>query len=70
MKIYLDGMLVKSQKIRSHIVNMKKALDVLRKFQLKLNPKKYAFGVKSGKFLEYMVIEKRIEVNPEKVKAI
>ncbi|KAF5458847.1 hypothetical protein F2P56_022847, partial [Juglans regia] len=34
---------------------------------MKLNLVKYAFGVESGKFLGFMVSERGIEVNPEKV---
>ena len=37
---------------------------------MKLNPNKCAFGVTAGKFLGYMVSQRGIEVNPEKVRAI
>ena len=37
---------------------------------MKLNPSKCAFGVTTGKFLEFMVSQRGIEVNPEKVRAI
>jgi hypothetical protein len=37
---------------------------------MKLNPTKCAFGVSSGKFLGFMVSQRGIEVNPEKVKAV
>ena len=37
---------------------------------MKLNPSKCAFGVASGKFLGFMVSEKGIEANLEKVRAI
>ncbi|KAL0286766.1 UNVERIFIED_CONTAM: hypothetical protein Sradi_7140000 [Sesamum radiatum] len=36
---------------------------------MKLNPMKCMFGVRGGKCLGYMVIEKGIEANPEKIKA-
>ncbi|CAA0839166.1 Unknown protein, partial [Striga hermonthica] len=42
----------------------------LRRYKMKLNPAKCKFGVKSGKFLGYMVTERGIEVNPEKVRAV
>jgi hypothetical protein len=35
-----------------------------------LNPKKYVFGVSSGKFLGYMVSAQGINSNPMKVEAI
>ena len=37
---------------------------------MKLNPLKCAFGVKSGKFLGFMVNQHRIEANHEKIKAL
>ena len=37
---------------------------------MKLNPSKCVFGVTSGKFLGFMVSQRRIEANPEKVQAI
>ena len=42
----------------------------LRKYQLRLNLAKCTFGVKSGKLLGFIVSQKGIEVDPEKVKAI
>ena len=37
---------------------------------MKLNPSKCMFGVTAGKFLGFMVFQRGIEVNPEKVRAI
>jgi cystathionine beta-lyase family protein involved in aluminum resistance len=37
---------------------------------MKLNPNKCTFGVKGGKFLGFMVNERGIEANPDKIKAI
>ena len=37
---------------------------------MKLNPSKCAFGVASEKFLGFMVSQRGIEANPEKVQAI
>ena len=37
---------------------------------MKLNPSKCAFGVSSGKFLGFMVSQRGIEANLEKVRAI
>ena len=37
---------------------------------MKLNPSKCAFGVSLGKFLGFMVSQKGIEVNPDKIQAI
>ena len=37
---------------------------------MKLNPSKCVFGVASGKFLGFMVSQRGVEANPEKVQAI
>ena len=37
---------------------------------MKLNPLKYAFGVGSEKFLGFMVNQRGIEANPEKIRAL
>ena len=37
---------------------------------MRLNPEKCTFGVEAGKFLGFMVSQKGIEINPEKIQAI
>ena len=37
---------------------------------MKLNPSKYTFGVSSGKFPGFIVSQRKIEVNPNKIQAI
>ena len=70
MEVYADDMLVKSRKAELHLDNLKETFDTLRKYQMKLNLVKCVFGVSSGKFLGFMVSQRGIETNPEKVKAI
>ncbi|KAJ4715162.1 Retrovirus-related Pol polyprotein from transposon opus [Melia azedarach] len=70
MEIYVDDMITKSMKIADHVPHLRGTFDVLRKFGMKLNPEKCAFGVAAGKFLGYMVHQRGIEANPEKIKAI
>ena len=43
---------------------------MLKKYDMKLNPAKCAFGVSSRKFLGYMVTQRGIEINLDQVKAI
>lgn len=47
-----------------------KIFERLEKYKLRLNPKKFVFGVTSGKLLEFIVSCRCIEVDPAKVKAI
>ena len=44
--------------------------DTLRSCNMKLNPSKCAFGVTAGKFLGFMVSQRGVEVNPDKIQAI
>ena len=46
-----------------------KKFDTLRQYNMKLNPSNYAFGVSSGKFLGFMVSQRGIEANPDKIQA-
>ncbi|KAL0360882.1 UNVERIFIED_CONTAM: hypothetical protein Sradi_3772700 [Sesamum radiatum] len=45
LEVYIDGMLVKSKKAPDHIKDLEETFFVLRKYKLKLNPGKCAFGV-------------------------
>ena len=66
--VYVDDMLVKFKVIKDHIEHLGQMFEILRKYQIKLNPLKYAFEVGSRKFLSFMVNQRGIEVNPEKTK--
>ena len=70
MEIYVDDMLVKSRTSRTHIENLKKTFATLKKYWIKLNPTKYAFGVTSAKFLDFMVSIWGIEADLKKTQAI
>ena len=63
-------MLVKSKEEEDHLDNLRETFNTFRQYNMKLNPSKYAFGVSSGKFLGFMVSQRGIEANPEKVRAI
>ena len=70
MEVYMDDMLIKNKEELAHLDDLKETFATLRQYQMKLNPTKCAFGVASGKFLEFMVSQSGIEANPEKVRAI
>uniref|UniRef100_A0A2N9GTT5 Reverse transcriptase domain-containing protein n=1 Tax=Fagus sylvatica TaxID=28930 RepID=A0A2N9GTT5_FAGSY len=70
VEVYVDDMLVKSKEEDDHLDDLKETFQKLRKYQMKLNPSKCAFGVYSGKFLGFMVSQRGIEANPDKIKAI
>ena len=70
VEVYVDDMLVKSKEEESHLDDLRETFNMLRKCSMKLNPSKCAFGVSSGKFLGFMVLQRGIEANPEKERAI
>ncbi|KAL5576459.1 hypothetical protein UlMin_018158 [Ulmus minor] len=70
MEVYVDDMLVKSLKTEEHIQNLRETFEILRRYKMKLNPSKCAFGVSSGKFLGFMVNHRGIEANPAKIQAL
>ena len=63
-------MLVKSQREEDHLGDLKEIFDTLRSYNMKFNPRKCAFGVTAGKFLGFMVSQRGIEANPDKIRAI
>ncbi|XP_019429619.1 PREDICTED: uncharacterized protein LOC109337164 [Lupinus angustifolius] len=70
IEIYVDDIICKSKTEGEHVNNLRHLFERLRKYHLKLNPTKCSFGVKSGRVLGFIVSQKGIEVDPEKVKAI
>ena len=55
---------------KKHLDDLQETFDTLRQYNMKLNPSKCAFRVSSRKFLGFMVLQKGIEVNPDKIQAI
>ncbi|XP_070011446.1 uncharacterized protein [Nicotiana sylvestris] len=48
MEVYIDDMLVKIEYSKDHILHLFDTFSILRKFNMKLNPEKCAFGVASA----------------------
>ena len=70
MEVYVDDMLIKSKEELAHLDDLKETFTTLKQYQMKLNPAKCVFGVASGKFLCFMVSQRGIEANLEKVQEI
>ena len=67
VQVYVDDMLVKSQLENDHLDDLKETFDTFHSYNMKLNPSKCTFGVTAGKFLGFMVSQRGIKVNPDKV---
>ena len=70
IEIYINDMVVKIKVESEHVNDLGNIFAILRKHKLRLNASKCSFGVRSSKFLDYMVIHCEIEVNPGQIKAI
>ena len=70
MEVYVDDILVKSKEELAHLDDFRETFTTLKQYQMKLNPSKCVFGVASGKFLGFMVSQRGIKANLEKVQAI
>ncbi|XP_022858931.1 uncharacterized protein LOC111379723 [Olea europaea var. sylvestris] len=70
VKAYVDDMVVKSKQLDSHVSDLEEVFATLRRYNMKLNPAKCAFGVASRKLLGFMIIHRGIETNPDKIQAL
>ena len=70
VQIYVDDMLVKSRKEDDHLDDLRETFNTLCSYNMKLNLGKYAFRVMAGKFLRFIVSQRGIEVNLNKIQAI
>ncbi|KAK1652596.1 hypothetical protein QYE76_070401 [Lolium multiflorum] len=67
---YVDDIAVMTRKGSDLIGDLTETFENLRRYKMMLNPLKCVFGVPAGKLLGFIVSNRGIEVNPEKIKAI
>ncbi|XP_057452841.1 uncharacterized protein LOC130744695 [Lotus japonicus] len=70
VEVYIDDIIVKTPKGGDHAADLAVVFEQLKKHNMRLNPDKCTFGVRSGKFLGYMLTNRGIELNPDKCQAI
>jgi len=70
VEAYVDDIVVKSKKQGDLIQDLEIAIGCLCTNKIKLNPEKCVFGVPRGMLLGYIVSQRGIEANPEKVSTI
>jgi hypothetical protein len=70
VEVYINNMLVKTKDEDKHLDDLEETFKTLCQYCMKLNPSKCVFDVSSGKFLGFMVSQRGIEANPDKIKAI
>ncbi|KAK1670462.1 hypothetical protein QYE76_058621 [Lolium multiflorum] len=70
VEIYIDDVVVKSVSTEGHLDDLRRILDRTRKFGLRMNPKKCAFGVTAGQFLGFLVHERGVEIGLKSQEAV
>lgn len=70
IEVYMDNMISKSRTEDDHLEHLRKLFSRLRKFKLRLNPANCTFGVRYGKLLGFIVSQKGIKIDLDKVRAI
>ena len=70
VEAYVDIVVVKTKSQDQFISDLEEPFNSLRKFRWKLIPTKCVFGVPSGKLLGFIVSNRGIEANLEKINAI
>ncbi|GJW78831.1 reverse transcriptase domain-containing protein [Tanacetum coccineum] len=70
LEVYVDDLVIKSQTEKEVIRDIEETFKTLREINMKLNPKKCAFGMREGTFLGYKVDADGLRVCPDKVEAV
>jgi hypothetical protein len=70
VEAYIDDIVVETKKADDLVTDLSIAFGCLQANEVKLNPEKCVFGVPRGMLLGYIVSQRGIEANPEKVAAL
>jgi hypothetical protein len=68
--VYIDDLVVKSARLDGHLDDLWLRFERMRRYCLKMNLLKCAFGVSADKFLGFIMHETGIEVDPKRVESI
>jgi hypothetical protein len=70
MEVYIDDIVVKLVGFKEHMADLKLSLERMKKYGLRMNPLKCAFGVTSRWFLGFILHEHGIQIDPKKIETI
>lgn len=70
VRIYMDDLTIYSKDLRDHLQHLWKIFQRCEVFGISLNPKKCIFKVTKGRWLGYIILEKGIFINPNRVATI
>jgi len=69
LEVYIDDIVIKSANLDHHLADLRLALERMRRYGLKMNPLKCAFGVSAEKLLGFIIHEKGIEIDSKGIEA-
>ena len=58
MEVYIDDIVIKRITRSKKLIHLEEAFSLMCRYGMKLNPLKYAFRVREGKFLVFMVTQR------------
>jgi hypothetical protein len=70
VKAYVDDIVVKSKRANNLVADLDTAFKCLKAKNIKLNPEKCVFGIPRGMLLGFIIFERGIEANPEKIAVV
>lgn len=70
LEVYIDDMTVKTSEGEIHFIDLEDILKSLRRYNMRLNPSKFSFSVRSSKLVGFMLTRRGIEAKPDKFQAI
>jgi hypothetical protein len=70
VEAYVDDIVVKSKRVNNLVDDLDISFNCLKEKNIKLNHEKCVFGVPRGMLLGFIVSERGIEANPEKISTI
>ena len=70
VEVYVDDLVAKSKCRTEHLRDLEGVFKRCRKFNMRMNPLKCAFGVTAGKFLGFLVHRHGIDADESKIRSI
>jgi hypothetical protein len=70
VQVYINNVVITTREEATLIGDLRETFDNLDRYKLKLSPTKCSLGVPAGQFLRFLVSERGIEANPEKIQGI
>jgi hypothetical protein len=67
MQVYIDDVVIKSVELMDHMADLRVALERMKKYGLRMNSMKCAFGMLSGKFLGFVVHQHGLQLTPRRL---